>query len=210
MQEEAGVLPSSSGETAETRNGESSENQLGWTGVTILAGYLIILAPLMIYLLAKLWVSDVPKDVLGGTPYSSVILGMPFNVSLDVRILLLIAVAGALGSHLITVMSLAKYALDNRRPTATWALWCILQPWIGSVLAIIFFWLYQTTMATGTSPGTINLSFVIGLAALVGMFTKQATEKLRRYFAGIDLGGGGQSSTENSPPGQTSGGSDPP
>jgi hypothetical protein len=94
--------------------------------------------------------------------------------------LLIVILAGALGSLVHTVRSVYWY-IGNRTLKWSWLAKYILQPFAGSALAVIFyvvvrggFFSPQTTFEN-TSP----FGFA-ALAALVGLFSEQAVLKLKR------------------------------
>ena len=107
------------------------------------------------------------------------IFGQPFEIWDEVRLLLIVILAGALGSLVHTVRSVYWY-IGNRSLKWSWVAKYILQPFAGSALAVIFyvvvrggFFSPQTTFEN-TSP----FGFA-ALAALVGLFSEQAVLKLK-------------------------------
>src|SRR4029453_15407929 len=108
------------------------------------------------------------------------IFGWKFEIWDEVRLLLIVILAGALGSLVHTVRSVYWY-IGNRTLKWSWLAKYILQPFAGSALAVIFyvvvrggFFSPQTTFAN-TSP----FGFA-ALAAMVGLFSEQAVLKLKR------------------------------
>jgi hypothetical protein len=107
------------------------------------------------------------------------IFGRKFEIWDEVRLLLIVILAGALGSLVHTVCSVYWY-VGNRALKWSWLAKYILQPFAGSALAVIFyvvvrggFFSPQTTFEN-TSP----FGFA-ALAALVGLFSEQAVLKLK-------------------------------
>ena len=107
------------------------------------------------------------------------IFGRQFEIWDEVRLLLIVLLAGALGSLVHTVRSVYWY-VGNRKLKWSWLAKYILQPFAGSALAVIFyvvvrggFFSPQTTFAN-TSP----FGFA-ALAATVGLFSEQAVLKLK-------------------------------
>jgi hypothetical protein len=108
------------------------------------------------------------------------IFGRKFEIWDEVRLLLIVILAGALGSLVHTVRSVYWY-IGNRTLKWSWLAKYVLQPFAGSALAVIFyvvvrggFFSPQTTFEN-TSP----FGFA-ALAALVGLFSEQAVLKLKR------------------------------
>jgi hypothetical protein len=102
-----------------------------------------------------------------------------FEIWDEVRLLLIVILAGALGSLVHTVRSVYWY-VGNRKLKWSWLAKYLLQPFAGSALAMIFyvvvrggFFSPQTTFEN-TSP----FGFA-ALAALVGLFSEQAVLKLK-------------------------------
>jgi hypothetical protein len=116
------------------------------------------------------------------TPAPTVItiFGQQFQIWDEVRLLLMVILAGALGSLVHTVRSVYWY-VGNRQLKWSWVVKYILQPFAGGALAMIFyvvvrggFFSPQTTVQN-TSP----FGFA-ALAALVGLFSEQAVLKLKK------------------------------
>ena len=108
------------------------------------------------------------------------ILFWHFEIWDEVRLLLIVILAGALGSLVHTVRSVFWY-VGNRLLKWSWVPKYILQPFAGCALAVIFyvvvrggFFSPQTTFEN-TSP----FGFA-ALAALVGLFSEQAVLKLKK------------------------------
>jgi hypothetical protein len=108
------------------------------------------------------------------------IFGWHFWIWDEVRLLLIVILAGALGSLVHTVRSVYWY-VGNRFLKWSWVPKYVLQPFAGSTLAVIFyvvvrggFFSPQTTFEN-TSPFGFT-----ALAALVGLFSEQAVLKLKK------------------------------
>jgi hypothetical protein len=96
--------------------------------------------------------------------------------------LFMVIVGGALGSYIHATTSFTDY-VGNRKLVSSWNWWYVLRPFIGVVLALIFYFVVRAGFLTG--GGDINPYGVIALAALAGMFSKQATDKLEEVFTTI-------------------------
>lgn len=147
----------------------------------IFGGYLIVFSLAMLYLLVMLWPRQLPlkPDPIGvkllpGTP--------EFQLGIETRFLLLVAVSGGLGSYIHLATSFADY-LGNRQFVRSWSWWYILRPFIGMALSVVVYFAARGGLIAGTS-GADNLSpyGIAALAGLAGMFSKQATDKLREVF----------------------------
>lgn len=150
-------------------------------GVTAFSIYLIVLHLVLIYVLVKAWPGTIP---LTDTDREVVLLRerLVLTLPLERRYLLLVAVAGALGSYIHLATSFTEY-VGNRAFRWSWALWYLLRPFIGMALAVILYFAIRGGLITGTgATETLNLYGVAALAGLAGMFSKQATDKLREVF----------------------------
>ncbi len=102
----------------------------------------------------------------------------------EFRLIILVIFAGALGGYIHAATSFATYT-GNRSLLGSWYWWYVLRPFIGIALALIFYFsLRGGILLLTTDSGTSEIS-PYGMAAisgLVGMFSKQAADKLREVF----------------------------
>jgi hypothetical protein len=108
-----------------------------------------------------------------------------FTVSSEVRMILLVLVAGALGSLIHGFRSLFWY-VGNRGFVRSWILMYFLLPFIGSSLSLIFYFVIRGGLfsPSATVDATSPFGF-IGLAGLVGMFSNRAALKLQEIAESI-------------------------
>ena len=97
------------------------------------------------------------------------------------RLFTMVILAGALGGALHGLRSLFWY-VGNRDLRRSWILMYFLLPLSGASIAVIFFLVASAGLYT--VPGTASL-VLIGLAALVGMFSAEAAEKLKKIAQGL-------------------------
>jgi hypothetical protein len=97
-------------------------------------------------------------------------------------ILLLVLLAGALGGTLSSVRSLYWY-VGNRELKWSWVPMYAFRPLTGTALACIFFLCVNGGLITSQNPS--NRLWIIGLSALVGLFSSQGYEKLKKIFEAI-------------------------
>lgn len=104
------------------------------------------------------------------------------RTSFDERLILLVIIAGILGSFVHGATSLADY-IGNDNFNKNWTWFYLLRPAIGMALALVFYFVVRGGFLT-TSGGAkdINPYGIAALAGLVGMFSKQATDKLSEVF----------------------------
>ena len=168
-----------------TGDGVAEEDQLSYLGKILLGCGLLFLFFALIYLLSVLWPSGLSMETNGATADSFRLFGtdsLKFNVSVDVRLILLVAVAGALGSTLYAATAFVSYVgkgVFDRR----WLWWYILRPQMGAALATIFYFAIRGGLfASGSNTGAMNVFGIAAISTLVGLFSKQATEKLDEVF----------------------------
>lgn len=116
------------------------------------------------------------------------LFGKKFQPTLEVRLLLLVLLAGAIGSYIHASSSFVDY-LGNRTLISSWVWWYLLRPFIGMMLALLFYFVFRGGFITaGVNAGGegaasyINPFGIAALGGLVGMFSKIATDKLNEVF----------------------------
>jgi hypothetical protein len=151
--------------------------------VFLLGLYHLIMVLLLTYILIMVW----PEYTTGENgkvvvENSSSIFGWLLPASSEVRLLLLVIVAAALGSYIHAATSFVSY-VGNDSLVMSWAWWYILRPFIGIALALVFYFVIRGgLLAGGTGAGEISVFGISAVAGLVGMFSKQATDKLGEIF----------------------------
>lgn len=153
--------------------------------------YLIILAIILIYLFVAFWPQEAanitepqPQGNDNSTWSGKVnILFIPeFNISYEVRMILLVILAGALGSYVHITTSFVDY-VGNRNLKRSWLWWYILRPFSGSILAVIFYMIVRGGLISGQIEGSSLSHYgIAGIAGLFGLFSKQAIDKLNEIF----------------------------
>jgi hypothetical protein len=111
-------------------------------------------------------------------------LGWTFQVRREARLFLVVALTGALGGLVHALRSLVWYT-GNRGLKYSWLLTYSLQPFIGAALATITYVVLRGGLVVVTSQAGADVANPFGFAAfagLVGLFSVQATEWLKRVF----------------------------
>jgi len=159
---------------------------LGSFGRTVLGLYLVALPIVLCALAVFLWPythSDPTSSNPNAVSMSSLAsdrIGVQF--SMELSLILLVIVTGALGSYVHSAVSFADY-VGNRRLASSWTWWYVLRTFIGVSLAVIFYFVVRGGLLSGGAPASdINPFGVAAVSGLVGMFSKQATDKLREVF----------------------------
>jgi hypothetical protein len=112
------------------------------------------------------------------------LLWTQLQIDREARLLLVVALAGALGGLVYSLRSLTWYA-GNRSLKYSWMMTYYLQPVVGAGLAIITYTVLRgglVLVTTQTSSDVVNPFGFAGIAALVGLFSAQAAEWLKRVF----------------------------
>ena len=104
-------------------------------------------------------------------------------VTRETQLILLVLAAGALGSFVHALKSLADF-IGNRTAQASWFWWYVTRPFLGATLAFIFYAVLRGGFLTGTPADVkvVNPFGAVAVAALVGMFADKATQKLAEVF----------------------------
>jgi hypothetical protein len=130
----------------------------------------------------------------GVTIASGEIIRIPINLKIgsigacvpttfDERLLLLVIIAGMLGAFVHGATSLADY-LGNNAFNRSWTWFYLLRPAIGMSLALVFYFAIRGGFLSTTGGAKdINPYGIAALAGMVGMFSKQATDKLSEVFS---------------------------
>lgn len=148
-------------------------------------GALFFLAALFVfYTLVATWPVSAGKG--GYAPVHWLGHGLT-TFSPDGRLFITVAAAGALGSLIHTLTSFVDY-VGNRRLAMSWIWWLLLRVPIGVALALIFYLVLRGGLFSPSLPGgtpdtnILNPYGFAAVAAMAGMFSKQATDKLREIF----------------------------
>ncbi|MCC9705312.1 hypothetical protein E4N62_08605 [Streptomyces sp. MNU76] len=142
------------------------------TDVVFVCGALVTLWPAV---LATVEPGAEPTATARWSPFG---LG-DWSLTADTAMLLAVVVCSALGSFVHAATSFATY-VGNRRLYASWLWWYLLRAGIGVALALLVYLLLRGGLFAGSSgAGATNPYGFSGIAGLCGLFSKQATDKLR-------------------------------
>ena len=154
-------------------NKKEKDKEMGTVGIVLLALYIAILSITLFFGIAKLWPS--------GTSQASqeTILFWTIPISAEARMIVLVGMAGALGTMVHVLRSFYWYVGNHELVQSWWAKYFFM-PFVGATLGIVFylvirggFFAPQTTI-----DQTVPFSFV-AVATLVGMFAEAAITKLK-------------------------------
>jgi hypothetical protein len=107
-----------------------------------------------------------------------------FDVTLhpDAILLLLVITASSVGSFVHVATSFSTHVGRNRFEF-TWATWYLFRIFIGASLASVFYFVMRAGFLSGDQTNTaLNAYGIAAIAGFVGLFSRQATDKLRELF----------------------------
>ena len=141
-----------------------------------------------------------PSDTLINIPISFFWGYWCYRTTFDERLIMLVIVAGILGSFVHGATSLADF-MGNNRFNKNWTWFYLLRPAIGMSLALVFYFVVRGGFLTTTGGAKeINPYGIAALAGLVGMFSKQATDKLSELFSTLFRAAKGEGDDKRSGP----------
>ena len=150
-------------------------------GPTLLLGLLLLgLGVVFLYLLLTLWPAvDAAKE---GRDGSVTWLWSEYDLTADTTLLLLVILVSAVGSYVHVTVSFSDFA-GNRQLVSSWVWWYVLRVFVGSSLAVLFYFAIRGGFFSSASDSSeVNVYGIAALSGLVGLFSKQATDKLREIF----------------------------
>jgi hypothetical protein len=104
------------------------------------------------------------------------------KVTASTALLLLVMAAGGLGSLIQAATSFGDF-VGNRRFYSSWVPWYLMRIIVGVLLALVLYFAFRGGFFSGSSTSSaVNPYGIAALAALAGLFSKQATDKLREVF----------------------------
>lgn len=144
--------------------------------IRLLNAYFILLAAVLLSTIVLLWPQrNGDNKWVGVTRFG-------LTISHEIRVVLLVMAAGALGSYVHAASSFVTF-VGNRRIVRSWTLWYVLRPLIGVGLALIMYFLVRGGILAGEgSSESLNPFAMVAMASLTGMFSKEATMKLDEVF----------------------------
>ncbi|MFD9117124.1 hypothetical protein ACFU6M_19390 [Streptomyces bottropensis] len=159
------------------------ERRLSTLSTTLLGLFLLADVVFVCGALLTLWPAVLATVEPGAEPTATA-RWSPFglgnwSLTADTAMLLAVVVCSALGSFVHAATSFATY-VGNRRLYASWLWWYLLRAGIGVALALLVYLLLRGGLFAGSSgTGATNPYGFSGIAGLCGLFSKQATDKLR-------------------------------
>jgi magnesium-transporting ATPase (P-type) len=160
----------------------AKSNEMLWT---ILIGVFLFLTGIMFAIfIYQMWPELVTTEKSSYYKIDSYILFGLFHIKItgELCLILLVILSSCLGSYVHVTTSFVTY-VGNRSFKTSWIWWYILRILIGVALALIFYFSLRGGLLTSQSSDQfINPFGIAGISGIVGLFSKQATEKLREVF----------------------------
>ncbi len=172
------------------------------TGVIVLGLLSVAGTMLALFSLWRFWpAAPSPAGTSPPTaPFSY--FGWRLSLTRDQQFFIIAAVAGSLGGLLHSLRSLSTY-VGERYLFRSWLLYYALLPLVGAILATIVYIVLRAGLLPGeTATSQPNPYGIAAVAALVGLFSGQAAEKLQAIFETIftSPGQGSESVTDIAEP----------
>lgn len=162
---------------------QATQQDVVWPQITLVTAYYISLGFLLAGNLVSIW----PESLGSSTPASERVtfFFQTLLVSNEVRLILIVTMAGALGSLVHGFRSLFWY-VGNHAYVKSWTLMYLLLPFVGSTLSLIFYFILRGGLFSpqATVEATSPFGFA-GIAGLVGMFSNKAALKLQEIAESI-------------------------
>jgi hypothetical protein len=163
---------------------KAKQQQAAIPAIVILTIYLILLSVLVIHGLIAFW-PDASAETNDASFNIVRFLFCSIHVSGELRMILIVIMAGALGSLVHAFRSLFWY-VGNKAFVKDWVLMYILLPFIGSSMALVFYFVLRGGLfSPQVSVDSTSPFGFAGVSGLVGMFSNQAGLKLQEVAKSI-------------------------
>ncbi len=146
----------------------------------VMQAYLLILTLLLLYLLLVFWPQGAPSGA-AAAPERFFFGLIEIALSEQARLMTLVLISGALGGLIHAFRSLSAFA-GQRRLVTSWTFWYVARPFSAAILALLFYLLISGGFLPDPNAGgdlSVAVPAISGLAALIGLFSEQAINKLK-------------------------------
>lgn len=148
-----------------------------WIKVILLGFYLLFIPVILVFFIIDFWPVKTAANV-----WSTSNLILNIEISFHLRMLLLVLLSGALGSY-IHVATSFSYHIARRDFEPHWYWWYWMRLPIGAALALVFIMIIEGGLFVAPAGNSDSTPITtIGIAALIGLFSRHALEKLRDIF----------------------------
>lgn len=111
------------------------------------------------------------------------------NSNRDLSNAMVTGFGAGVGSVITTILGYLEHASEKKDFERAYAPWYVGRPLMGLLLGLLFYFLLRggllalaPSSTVATSPADLNAAALAGLGGLVGLFSKNAIEKLRELF----------------------------
>ena len=159
MAKETQTKKEKNNQTVARDTGRLSSPLVGPIGFLLTAVYLILLSIFLVVAMVQCWA---------------------LSISDEGQLLLVVVLAGALGGQVRSLRSFAWY-VGNKELKRSWLTQYILTPFVGAILAIVFYFIIRGCFCPADSTvQQINIYGFAGLATLVGIASEPIALKLKQ------------------------------
>lgn len=153
-----------------------------WWGQALIGLFLMVFGVGVIYSLVALSPAvQVTASAAGGSRTIHW-LGSAYTPDRGTALIVLVVLAGALGSYLQGVVSFADY-VGNRRLRQSWVWWYLLRVFIGSSLALLLYFVILGGLFTADAAAdAVNPYGIAAISGLAGLSARNAIDKLREVL----------------------------
>jgi len=151
-------------------------------GIVILGVLLAAIALFALYGLWAFWPHPPPATRPAPPTAKFSYFNWQLTLTRDQQFFVIVALAGVIGAMLHGLRSLSRY-IGERYLFRSWIPYYILLPLVGAILATIVYLVLRAGLLPGASASSQPDPYGISaIAALVGLFSAQAAEKLKAVF----------------------------
>lgn len=152
---------------------------VGAPGMFLTGAWLIALSIVLVIGIVQLWLpAETPTDPECPLLRPDFLLWQ-IEISQEARLIVIVALTGALGTQIRTVRSFAWY-VGNRKFTQSWLPFYFLTPVVGATLALVFYFVIRAGFFSADSTSShLSVYGFAGMAGLVGIFSDQAILRLK-------------------------------
>lgn len=161
------------------RSGPGADH-VGPIAICVSALIFVAISVALIYAIVQFW-PPLADSTEGSQDPPVRFLGWTFALDGEVRLFVIVSLAGALGSMIHSLRSFAWY-VGHRDLRWSWLAHYVMLPFGGAALGVIFYLVFRAgffTPQASFEDGQISPFGFAALAALIGMFSDQAVVKLQ-------------------------------
>ncbi|MGD2086420.1 MAG: hypothetical protein PVH61_09585 [Candidatus Aminicenantes bacterium] len=147
-----------------------------WIKLIILGFFLLIIPVILVFFIIDFWPV---KDTANANAWSDTSMILGLHLAYHLRMLLLVLLAGGLGSY-IHVATSFSYHIAKRDFEPRWYWWYWMRIPIGAILALVAIMITSGNLFVAPTGNNDSIPITtIGIAALIGLFSRHAVEKIR-------------------------------